>query len=235
MKKYYCENCEKWRGDRQECQKCGEETVAKKLPKARGDYYYIPGVDKPLRRVTDVIGEVLAKPGLEHWKREQCVDKALETLEKEEAMKAHHQAKDKAAKSGTDIHKMIENLLDGNEVEGIEDEPKLKAFVKFCKDIDFKPLETELTVYDKELGVAGTADAIVEVDDEKWLIDWKTGKGVYLSAKIQISAYKHMIDQDIDRTFIVHLKENAYDLMEIEDHWDAFQAILTLKDLKDEN
>ncbi len=38
-------------------------------------------------------------------------------------------------------------------------------------------------------GFAGTFDAIVDLAGERWLLDIKTGNGVYSSAALQLSAY----------------------------------------------
>ena len=105
---YYCEKCGKWRGSSKQCPECKSKTIERELPKARGDYYFIPGIDKPLPRVTSIL-KVLDKPGLSYWKAKTAAETALAdpTLSVSEAVASIYQKRDKAGVKGSEIHKII--------------------------------------------------------------------------------------------------------------------------------
>lgn len=235
---YYCQNCKRWRGNNKECPECGEETAEREVPKARGDYYFIDEVDKPLKRVTTVIDEVLHKEGLEYWKRKTSVEAALETLDFDKAMAAIYEKRDEAAKSGSDLHNIVENILKGGDVNWDQAKkiPKIRGFLKFYKDFDWeKTIFAERTTWDEELGIAGTADAGIVKEGDNILVDWKTGNNVYPTVQLQLSAYDHMLDIDFDRLLVVHLKEDAYDLHEYEPNFKPYKGLLWAARWKENN
>ena len=112
-----------------------------------------------------------------------------------------------AQKRGINIHKKIENFYR---------EPKadidLKHFIKFeltrvrdmikAKKFDrkyFYPLFQELTLYNEEIGLKGTCDAIFinPKDDGLIMIDWKTGKhyGKGLdNYKLELCVYAELVN-----------------------------------------
>lgn len=77
--------------------------------------------------------------------------------------------------------------------------PYIRAFEKFDKEHDPGFAYTECTVYHEDDGWAGTTDGIVELpkvsaefglpSDSLWILDWKTSKGVYNEAGVQIITY----------------------------------------------
>lgn len=110
-----------------------------------------------------------------------------------------------AGARGSRIHEAIESFIAGEEIRhdakfpdsnGIESEltaDEYRAIVKFAAwDALMKPeyLASEKTVISRKYGYAGTLDAIAKIGDEYWLIDWKTGKGVYTSYYLQVAALR---------------------------------------------
>lgn len=100
-------------------------------------------------------------------------------------------------------------------------------------------LIAEQMVYDKELGLAGTLDAVLVEEDLKKvsLLDWKTNKSIkikgtkrkgnaiskalpdcnYSYYTLQLSLYAYMLERqglEIDKLYLVHLGEyvTVYDL-----------------------
>jgi len=237
MKVYYCQHCGKWRGNNKICPECGDTCIARDLGKSRGDKYFIDGVDIPLARVTKILG-ASNKEALNYWVTKQAVVAALENplLSVSEAMAARYLKRDAAASRGTNVHHIIESLGDKNPTEEQLKIPQIQAFVKFKKDIPYKLLESEKTVYSLKYKYAGTLDGVIEVGDRKMIIDWKTSKSVHDSYALQITAYKHALAElEKDKSIlkygmaIVHLRDNGnYSFIEMEDKWDVFLAHLTI-------
>lgn len=65
------------------------------------------------------------------------------------------------------------------------------AFFKWAIEVDFKPVVSELMVYSKKLGYAGTLDTAGIVNGVLSVIDFKSSKAYYDEMGIQISAYRH--------------------------------------------
>jgi ATP-dependent exoDNAse (exonuclease V) beta subunit len=81
-------------------------------------------------------------------------------------------------KRGRDIHKSIENFLRGDvDYEYPEVIEQVKAFMQIRNLVPFK---TECVLYDEDMQIAGTADAIFRVKgtDNYVLVDWKTSRHV---------------------------------------------------------
>ena len=215
----YCEKCGNWRGTRKICPDCKVKTIEKELPKARGDYYFIKGIDHPLSRVTKIIGDTLAKPALIGWAARTAAETMSlnPTISIQEAASSIYKTRDKAGARGTDVHHIIDNIIKGGKVdeEAIQKIPQVMAYRKFCEAMPHKVIFSERTIWDIDNGFAGTADALVKDNSGKiWLLDWKTSKGVYNDYFIQLSAYKHAIQEmnpkiRIDGLAVVHLQKNG--------------------------
>ena len=124
--------------------------------------------------------------------------------------KAHAQELEKAAAIGTDVHASIEKGLREDlgmppakiEKSTLSDESKIvaaRAFGSYSDwkiKSDFKPRLIETTVYSLEYEFAGTLDVLgdhlVEGSDQRFVSvgDWKTSRYIYLSACMQIAAYR---------------------------------------------
>ena len=85
----------------------------------------------------------------------------------------------------------------------IPDEVKLRlqAFIDFCHEHNPRSIATEISLYCDDLNEdgelmfpwAGTADNVMEIDGNIWLIDIKTGKE-YQSHELQLTSYKILWD-----------------------------------------
>lgn len=154
-------------------------------------FYYVDGKFFP--SVTKILQETLPMPiGLRLWIGDVGNEKAEQKMET-------------AALQGTLIHAACERLLRGEEINLLEEFPKrgakkmLTGFVNwFAKYqprrlvINKVRLNPELTLASKH-GYAGTADFVCNINDEPWVIDWKTSKGIYESHKIQVTSYQNAI------------------------------------------
>lgn len=98
-----------------------------------------------------------------------------------------------AADMGTLAHSWIEAHLHGKEVtlESLPDPAKkaVEGFLSWKNENKVEVLETEKTLYNCKLGYAGTCDAILRVNGELTLIDWKTSTAIYSNYPVQCWSY----------------------------------------------
>jgi hypothetical protein len=126
----------------------------------------------------------------------------------------------KAGDEGTQTHNAIEDLLLGNEVTWMDDfgnarynETVWGMIVKFKQFWDMaKPelISTEEFTFSDNYKYAGTADLVVKINGEVWLIDIKTSNSLHKSYDLQLAAYAQALFEQkgvkIERTGILWLK-----------------------------
>ena len=129
----------------------------------------------------------------------------------------------KAGKEGTQVHEAAEALVLGKEVNWMDDYGNAKysqvVWEMILKFYDFwstyKPelISAEEFVYSDEFKYAGTADLLVKMDGETWLLDIKTSNNLHRSYNLQLAAYAKAIEEakgiKIDRTGIIWLKSST--------------------------
>jgi len=129
----------------------------------------------------------------------------------------------KAGKEGTQVHEAAELLVLGNEVNWMDDYGNAKysqlVWEMILKFYDFwstyKPelISTEEFVFSDKHKYAGTADLIVKMNGETWLLDLKTSNNLHRSYNLQLAAYAKAIEEvkgiKIDRTGIIWLKAST--------------------------
>ncbi len=129
----------------------------------------------------------------------------------------------KAGKEGTQVHEAAELLVQGKEVSWMDDYGNAKysqiVWEMILKFYDFwskhKPelISTEEFVFSDEHKYAGTADLLVKMDGETWLLDLKTSNNLHRSYNLQLAAYAKAIEETkgikIHRTGIIWLKANT--------------------------
>lgn len=102
--------------------------------------------------------------------------------------------------AGSLAHLYIENHLHGltePDHEGYEPEvvsmaeTAYLAWLKWADTVRFEVIETETTLYDDEMGLAGTPD-LAAIQGQVAIIDWKTSANIYPENWAQISAYQHL-------------------------------------------
>lgn len=114
----------------------------------------------------------------------------------------------------------------------------------------FKP-EWELleaTVWNRELGYAGTMDGLMRLPNgRRYLVDFKTGNGVYSEYGMQVEALargEFILDTQgnerpmiqVDALAVLHLRPEFYELHEVRRHdfvWEAFKGLLAVKKFDD--
>ena len=201
----------------------------------RGGYYWVEG--KPYISVTNIL-KAIDKPAIRYWFGKEVYLAMVKdpTLSEKEALSAPYQTSDKAKARGTTIHSIVEAY----KKSGIQITPELEqfkgyaeAFHKWVKDNNMEITEHERTVISKTHGYAGTLDLLVKKNRETWICDVKTGKDIYQEAFLQLSAYKHALEEDskikVDRMGVILLQDTGkYKFAEGEDYFEAFIATKTL-------
>lgn len=126
----------------------------------------------------------------------------------------------KAGKEGTQVHEAAEALIKGEEISWIDDYGNAKysqvVWEMIMKFHDFwnthkpEPLMIEEFTYSDKHKYAGTADIVVKMDGEVWLLDIKTSNSLHRAYDMQLAAYAKSIEErtgiKIDRTGIIWLK-----------------------------
>ena len=127
---------------------------------------------------------------------------------------------DRAAESGSKVHKACEDLING---EVLEWDDKTFSFdewqgvLRFFNFADrFKPEweAVEVTTISHKYRYAGTIDIVCRIGDERWLLDIKFGNAVYTTYFLQLAAYKQSWDENnpgdkIDNMGVLHLKAST--------------------------
>lgn len=156
--------------------------------------------------------------------------------------------RDKAAAFGSEFHRIAEALILESPLPQWEEamEPFVESFHNFVNDWNPEWEATELTLCHPEHGWAGTADwfgYLPGFGGALILGDWKTGKGVYKEAALQLSAYQratHGFLRDgtevtppkADRAVVVHVRPEKYKrggyrvvpVVTSDEHYEQFRA-----------
>lgn len=205
--------------------------------------YVFEGVKYP--SVTQILS-VIAKPYLITWANK---------LGREG--KTVNQVTQPSMLAGTLTHALIEkDITRGeeaaaylNEIYPIEDEIEQSicddamhcwSLYTLFKDF-YKPtyLAREVTLISRELGFAGTIDAVASIDNELYIIDWKTSDKAYDEYYLQLYAYyalwNKIMEVPVDKVALALLPKKAdnfefhvVSVDKIEHLQDTFEAAKTL-------
>ena len=119
--------------------------------------------------------------------------------------------RDKAGSIGSEIHEAISAELQGElwSSENPAVHTAMQSYRMWREDSTIVPLWTEQTVWSIEYGYAGSADLVGMDGSQLVVLDWKTGKGVYNEAGLQVAAYAHAIEeltgQKVAEGRVIHL------------------------------
>jgi hypothetical protein len=234
---------------------------------SKGRHYTHPITSEEARSVTTIIS-VYDKPALVGWAAREAAEYAdknwalLDGLTSQERVTlikgAHNRRSNDASGLGTAVHEAVDAYCRGlkieevRRVEGLGDWPKdVKPFMtQFDNFLNRHKPEfqmTEVTVWNREFGYAGTFDWLAILDGRMTLGDTKTGKGVYPEVGLQLTALAHgefilMPDgtelpmPDIEDLAVLHLRPRSWSLVPVaedaedrENTWEAFKAAATMK------
>ena len=161
-------------------------------------------VFSPLPSVTTIIG-VLDKSGpLVGWAKRETAACAVRNLEMLVRMretggdaaatdwlkKIPDYQRDTAADVGSRIHALAEQINRGLEPAVTPDDaPFIDAYRAFLASFRPRFVAAEEMVVSLRHRYAGTLDAVAVIDGETWLLDLKSGSGVYPETALQLAAY----------------------------------------------
>ena len=132
----------------------------------------------------------------------------------------------KAAEEGTQVHEMIEEYLNGKELNFLNNGiPAYNPDVwqMFLKFVDFwetyNPtlIEAEVHLFSDEIKVAGTCDLVCELEingkNEMWIIDFKTSNNLQVTHDLQGAIYAKCYEEcygiNVDRVGVLRLKSKS--------------------------
>jgi len=155
--------------------------------------------------------------------------------------------KEAAGNRGSKVHHAIERLLLGNPVTiedrfqdsngeeaelTVEEWECLLGFQNWFIEARPKVIATEQTVFNDEEWYAGTLDLIAKIDDQVYIIDFKTSQNIHLSHQAQLSSYLHCDGIKADKLGILQIgyrrNKSLYKFTEIPDRFDLFLAAKTI-------
>ena len=129
----------------------------------------------------------------------------------------------KAAGEGTQVHNAVEAFLNGEEINWLDEYGNAKYNLDVWRMImrfaDFwnthKPelVATEYHLFSDEHEYAGTADLVVRMFDQLWLLDLKTSNSLHTSYDLQLAAYatawNETHNEKVTHTGILWVKANT--------------------------
>lgn len=142
----------------------------------------------------------------------------------EDARKAHQTSTQHSAEIGHMAHELLATVAKDQLVCPPSGPPRLRHIYEevFRWANDNRPIRVypykkkpsvEFKLYSREHGFAGTCDALLTVNGERCIVDWKTGKGIYPEMALQTMAYKLAYEEEtgekIDARWIVSFPEDA--------------------------
>jgi len=161
----------------------------------RDGYYHLDGRKYP--SVTTIL-QVLAKPALVGWAAKTAASLVLDEPEKystaEAAAAGIYAARDSAGSRGTTVHSIAESYAEGRPLAPEDIAPAYQGFARAIKEFwataKPQPVCSEALLVSTTHSYAGRVDLIAQIGGETAILDFKTGKGVYAEAGLQIAAYR---------------------------------------------
>lgn len=168
----------------------------------------------------------------------------------------------KASNEGNQVHDLIERYIKGEQLNYLNDwdvpnYPVLVwqmflRFVEWWETYNPELIATEAFLWSDELKIAGTVDLICTIEDEIWIVDFKTSNYKQNYWELQTCAYKtcyeEMTGQTINKMGILWLKSTKrtskkekmqgknWEMIEpnrtYEENMKIFKAVKTLYDLE---
>lgn len=140
----------------------------------------------------------------------------------------HWEDRDRAARRGTEVHGLAEQIVGGAEVD-VPDEltGHVDSYIKFLDDWQVNPIVVEGVCGHRKHRWMGTFDLIADLHGERWLLDLKTTRsGIYGETALQLAAYRHAefyVDRDgnehdmpqVDHVGAIWCRADGYDLIPV--------------------
>lgn len=173
--------------------------------------------------VTEVLSLSIPKPFLNFWYGKWGIEHC-------------ERVKRESGEIGTQVHQIIEDYLAGKTVEPSGN--TLRMFQnfksKFLEAYSVKPVKLEQTHKCSKYKLQGTFDAIVDINGERYIADWKTSNSIdKISVPLQLCAYDYLQREAglIGKGLVVRIDKEK-DTVEIktypelEQYWPIFKACI---------
>lgn len=212
-----------------------------RINNGRGHWYKLDG--RKADGVTTLIGDGLRKKALESWGIRTVAEYVADNLEEVYAMRsmgrgavvaalkqAPYSDRDNAARRGTEVHKLAEKLIQGEEVVKPDElAGHIDSYRKFLDEWQPKPVLVEASVGSRKWSYCGTLDSVLDLPDGRRVIaDIKTSRsGIYPETALQLAAYRFaefyldgeaerpMADLNIQGAIGIWVRADGYDVLPI--------------------
>lgn len=216
--------------------------------------YWLHG--KPIPGVTTLLSKGLPKPALMYWSAKMVAEYVADQPEAVDQLRSMGrnpmvaalksvpwESRDQAAVRGTEVHRLAERVVNGDEVEVPEHLlPYVEGYAKLIDQLDLHPLLTEFQIVNQRWWYAGTGDLLAMVGGRTLLLDLKTSRSIYGSVALQVAAYANAeayVDDDglarpiphVDGIGAIHVTDAGSTLHEFPDQaeaWKTFQHVAWL-------
>ena len=156
---------------------------------------------------------------------------------------------DELAQVGTCAHLMITSMLQGQKPD-LDDFSKVQidmaensvlSFLEWQRQNDFYIIETELQLVSENLRYGGTIDCYCKLNNKFTILDFKTGKSIYDEHLLQVSAYKHLAEENgfkVEQVGILQIGRTEDEgfsecyISDTETHWELFKSCLNIYHLQ---
>ncbi|WP_405620261.1 PD-(D/E)XK nuclease family protein [Streptomyces sp. NBC_00076] len=231
--------------------------------KRGGSRFYIDPDDGAIKvpGVTSVVGQ-LPKDFLTFWAAKEAAEAAVsnwdivsELCKRDpkgavDYLKSAHRRKSTAASDlGTAAHDLFERLARGETVNDrhvhMDVKPHVRWFREFLEEVQPEFVLCEETVWSDTHAFAGSFDAIVKIDGETVILDYKTSKAVYDSVALQLSAYRYAdriilaeSGESVDVPAmsggaVLHVRPEGWSLVPVKCDETVFETFLSLRSVFD--
>jgi hypothetical protein len=206
---------------------------------------------EPVPGVTTILGGGFPKPALVAWAARESaayvVDHwdALQDMTPSERARAVETARfdsnKEATTRGRDIHAAGEALAKGEAVDVPERlYGPAKSYAEWLNAWGVEVTYTECPVINRRHNYAGTFDLLCRIDGETWLVDLKTGKGVFAETALQLAAYRYaeaLLLPDgtevempvVDRVGVAHVLADTVRLLPVDAGPETFRLFLYVR------
>jgi hypothetical protein len=214
--------------------------------------YRHPVTTEEVPSVTTIL-RVIAKPNVTRWAARKAAEYAIEHWAELEDMPdpeaiarisgAHEEISGAARDIGNEVHATIDAWCKGEVGEVTKGTNSyLNQFISFLFDEQPHFLYSEVTVWSRKYGYAGTADWIAKIGDHVYLGDNKTGKRVYAEVALQLSALAgadFIITESgeeqeippIECLAALHLRPRSWHFIPVGRREESFKAFLACREI----
>jgi hypothetical protein len=220
----------------------------------RGHSYAIDGTK--VDGVTTILRNALPKPALVNWAGDTTASYAIDYWDElseltpskrlDRLKKARYEERDAAARRGTEVHRLAERTVAGEDVADQTPEElrgHVESYISFLDAFDVQPVLVEAVIAHRGLRYCGTLDQVADLAGDRWLLDIKTSRsGIFGETALQLCAYARaevyvddqgnehdMAELAITRVGAVHVRADGYDLYPLvadDDIWLAWRHLL---------